>query len=99
MAQYMTAGATQPTPDEDADERMITSPDDLIDHLAHVVHRLDKSEAFSRVTKVGPLGIQLTLHGAATETDIFDAFPLVRRAPSSKEATRSAKCVDFAINV
>jgi hypothetical protein len=99
MAQYMIAVATHPPPDGDADERMITSPDDLIDHLAHVVHRLDKSEAFSRITEVGPLRIRLTLHGAAGDGDIFDAFPLVRRARSSKEATRSAKCVDFAINI
>ena len=77
----MTAVATQPTPDDDADERMITSPDDLIDHLAHVVHRLDKLAAFSRVTEVGPLRIQLTLHGAADEADIFDAFPVGSTGP------------------
>ena len=94
----MMAVATQSPPHGDADEQMITSPDDLIDHFARVVHRLDKAEAFSRVTEVGPLRIQLTLHGA-DEADIFDAFPLVRRARSSKEATGSAKCVDFAINV
>ena len=77
MAQYMTSIATQSTPDDAADERMITSPDDLIDRLGHVVDRLDKSEAFSRMTEVGPLIIELTPHGAADEADIFDAFPLV----------------------
>ena len=55
----MTAVATQSPSHGDADEQMITSPDDLIDHFARVVHRLDKAEAFSRVTEVGPLRIQL----------------------------------------
>ena len=95
----MTSVGTQSTPDDAADERMITSPDDLINRLGRVVHRLDKSEAFSRMTEVGPLRIQLTLHGATDEADIFDAFPMVRRARSSKEPTRSAKSVDFAINI
>jgi hypothetical protein len=99
MAQDMTAMALPLYGDDRADDRMIVSSADLIEHLAQVVHALDRSRAFSRVAEIGPLRIRLTLHGGANESDIFDAFSSVRNSIPSKKAPRDGPHIDFAIEV
>lgn len=78
---------------------MITSSVELIEHFAQVVHGLEESEASGHVMELGPLRIQLTLHGAIDEADFFDVFPSVRAIAPSKEVPLSSRRVDLAIKV
>jgi hypothetical protein len=77
---------------------MIASPIELVDHLKQVVHGLDESQASGYVAELGPLRIELRLHGAGDHADFFEVFPPVRPGALSKQASR-AQSVDFAIEV
>jgi hypothetical protein len=78
---------------------MIASSLGLIERLGHAVHTLEGSVRSSRVANLGPLTIQLTLHGVADAPDIFDAFPSVGSGAVSDGARRCRPSGAFAVDV
>jgi hypothetical protein len=99
MAQDMTAVACSLARDSGADDGMISSSVDLIEHLAQAVDALDGLGRVSRVVQLGPLVVHLTLHGAVDKLDIFDALPSVRSNTGVEQAAARECGVDLAINV
>ena len=95
----MTAIASLPPCDKDADDGMISSSVDLVDHLAQAIHALDGSNCVNHVARLGPLTVRLTLHGAIDKPDILDALPPVRSDGRLEEAPSRERHVDFAIDV
>jgi hypothetical protein len=99
MAEHMTDIASLLPRTGCTDDGMIASSLDLFDHLARVVDTLQGSVRTSRAVNLGPLTVQLTLHGAADAPEIFDAFASVRGGAVSDGAGRCKRDAPFAINV
>jgi hypothetical protein len=99
MAHDMTAIASVLPCDSGADDWMISSSADLVEHLAQVINASDRLGYVSHAAQLGPLVVQSTLYGAVDKLGIFDPLPSVRSDIHREEKPPKERHVDFAINV